>query len=41
MSKPLKDDEISEIIKNEDLEEDYEGENIKTLLGQVEYSVDR
>jgi hypothetical protein len=42
--KPLKDDEISEITKDEkdedDLGEDYEGENIETLLEQEEHNID-
>jgi hypothetical protein len=39
MSKPLKDDEISEIKNNEnDLKID-ENENVETLLEQVEYNI--
>ena len=41
LSKPLSDDEISEITKNDDdLGENYEGENIETLLEQVAYNID-
>jgi len=39
LSKPLTDNEKSEITKNEDLNEDYEGENIETLLEQAEYNI--
>jgi hypothetical protein len=42
--KPLKDNEISEITKDEkdedDLGENYEGENIETLLEQIEHDID-
>ena len=39
--KPLNDNEIPEITKNDDdLGENYEGENIETLLEQVEYNID-
>lgn len=39
LAKPLKDNEIPEITKDEDLNENYEGENIETLLEQVEYNL--
>ena len=40
LSKPLTNDEISEIMTDEnDLGEDYEGENIETLLEQVEHNI--
>jgi hypothetical protein len=39
--KPLKDNELPEITKDEDdLGEDYEGENIESLLEQVEHNID-
>jgi len=42
--KPLKDNEISEITKDEkdedDLGEIYEGENVETLLEQIEHDID-
>ena len=42
--KPLKDNEISEITKDEkdedDLGENYEGENVETLLEQIEHDID-
>ena len=41
LSKPLRDDEIPKITKDdEDLNEDYEDENIETLIEQEEYNVD-
>ena len=40
LSKPLSDDEISEITKNDDLDEDYEVENVETLLEQAEQNID-
>ncbi|CAB4396390.1 unnamed protein product [Rhizophagus irregularis] len=40
LSKPLRDDEISEITKDNDLDEDYEDENVETLLKQTEQNID-
>ncbi|PKY28197.1 hypothetical protein RhiirB3_480441 [Rhizophagus irregularis] len=40
LSKPLKDNEIPEITKDDDLNEDYEDENIETLLEQTEQNID-
>ena len=40
MSKPLNDDEIPEITKDDDLDEYYEDENIETLLEQTEQNID-
>jgi hypothetical protein len=40
LSKSLTNNEMSKITKNEDyLDEDYEGENIETLLEQVEHNI--
>ncbi|PKY60017.1 hypothetical protein RhiirA4_483254 [Rhizophagus irregularis] len=37
--KPLKDNEISEFVEDKDLDEDYNDENIDSLLEQEEYNI--
>jgi hypothetical protein len=39
LSKPLKDDEISEFTEDKGLDEDHDDENIDSLLEQEEYNI--
>ena len=39
LSKPLKDDEISEFTEDKGLDEDYDNENIDNPLEQEEYNI--